>query len=68
MGDNGRRRIERRSIGMYPEEWLIVDAKARELAEALGESENVSQALRLMVKQWKDLQERLHELVQEECG
>ena len=51
--DNDRDTIERRSVSMYPAEWAVVDAKAQEL------DGNVSLTMRLIVREWEDLQEVL---------
>ena len=49
--------IERRPIGMYHEEWLVVDALASALAHKNGGKPNVSAAMRVIIRERETLRD-----------
>jgi len=49
--------IERRAIGMYHEEWLVVDALANALARKSGGKPNVSVAMRTIIHERETLRD-----------
>ena len=49
--------VERRPIGMYHEEWMVVDALANALARKNGGKPNVSAAMRVIIRERETLRD-----------
>jgi len=49
-------KVEARNVSMYPEQWAIVDAKARETGYILGDDKpNTSAGLRALIAEYERL-------------
>ena len=51
-------RVEARNVSMYPEQWAVVDGKAREIGYILGDDRpNTSAGLRALIAEYQRLKD-----------